>query len=186
MHFDYEKSFIENATGNIEDSFYTALRHQKYNYGEPMHSSANGNGRLFDVIFSYLPRQSEDEIFGKINQVFCQNQIESLQIHMDETAGKIYYSYRNEVFSPSTVTYFHDAVMLTANTALSGADIKAGDYSIISDRELNEINSINDFAICSIVGESLTISGLIWFIASAFFHAFALGLTKVSNTIVGS
>lgn len=155
IRLDRDKSFPENAIENIEDSFYSALRHQRFNYSELTRLFSNPQGRIFDIVFSYLPRQSDEKAFANVNRVFCGSQIESLQLHIDDTAGKIYYSYRDEVFSEKSIQYFHDAAMGVIRTALSQPDIPVKNYAVLSERELAETDSINNTALS--LPEDLTI-----------------------------
>ena len=143
IHLDFEKTFLQNVTENIENSYFSTLRHQRYNYSQLLHDSGGSKKRIYDVIFSYLPKQSDNSTFKNINQVFCRSQVESLQIHVDDNTERIYYSYKDEVFSSLSIMYFHHAVTEIVKTALFDSCLPIKDYNIISKEELIEIDSIN-------------------------------------------
>ena len=114
IELNNEQTFLQNLK-SVEASAFSALRHQKYNYGdvlEDIRKKYNFNERLYDVIISY----QNAKITGNAESTWYHNglQVESLQIHIDDRDSdgffKFQYDYQIEKFTEQDIERLHQNI----------------------------------------------------------------------------
>lgn len=132
-----ESSFADNLE-SIQDSLFSVLRHQKYNYGtllEELRKNYSFSEKLYDVILSY---QNAKVLGGEIETTWYHSgmQTESLQIHIDdrdnESIFRIHYDYLIEKFSEHEIEKIHEHICNILFDALENSDKKLYELEILS------------------------------------------------------
>lgn len=135
-----ENSFAENLE-LVQDSLFSALRHQKYNYGtllEELRKSHDFPEKLYDVILSY---QNAKILGGEIETTWYHSgmQTESLQIHIDDRDGegvfRIHYDYLTEKFSEHEIKKIHEHIYNLLFYAIENSEKKLYELEILSENE---------------------------------------------------
>ena len=139
VELENEKTFSENLT-SVSDSLFSALRHQKFNYGDvlsALRSEFRFEGNLYDIMLSYQNAKIAGENFES-TWYHSGMQTESLQIHIDDRDSegilKIHYDYLIDKFSDSEINRMHEHIFNLLEDAIS-EDKKIPDLNILSQSE---------------------------------------------------
>lgn len=153
IELDNTKSFTENLT-NIEQTLFSILRHQKYNYGEVLSAIRQGYGfteKLYDVMISY---QNATIAGGDSETTWYHSgmQSESLQIHIDDRDNegifRIHYDYLTEKFTEHEIVRLHQHMCNLLFDAIRNDDKKLYELEIVSEEEQKKLlYGFNDTAI---------------------------------------
>lgn len=132
-----ESSFADNLE-SIQDSLFSVLRHQKYNYGtllEELRKNHSFSEKLYDVILSY---QNAKVLGGEIETTWYHSgmQTESLQIHIDDRDSegifRVHYDYLTEKFSEHETEKIHEHICNLLFDAIKNSDKKLYELEILS------------------------------------------------------
>ena len=144
IELDNQKSFAENLS-EIEGTTMSALRHQKYNYGDVLADLRREYGfteKLYDVIISYQNATvAGDGVETTWYHSGCQT--ESLQIHFDDrgNAGifRIHYDYLTDKFTEHEIEMLHEHMLNLLFSAIEHDGKKMYELSIFSDAERQKV-----------------------------------------------
>ena len=153
IELDNTKSFAENLT-NIEQTLFSVLRHQKYNYGEVLSAIRKEYGfaeKLYDVMISY----QNATITGCDSETTWYHsgmQSESLQIHIDdrdnEGVFRIHYDYLMDKFNEHEMDMLHQHICNLLFDAIRNDDKKMYELEILSEEEQKKLlYEFNDTAV---------------------------------------
>lgn len=115
INLDNESAFAENLK-SVETSAFSAMRHQRYNYGDlldELRKSRNFSEKLYDVILSF---QNAKVAGGEVETTWYHGglQGESLQIHIDdrddENIFRVHYDYQTEKFNEHEIGMLHQHI----------------------------------------------------------------------------
>ena len=116
MELDNNASFAENLA-SVKASAYSALMHQKFNYGDVLAELRKEYGfgeRLYDVMISYQ-NASLACTQGSTTWYHSGCQTESLQMHIDDRDNegifRIHYDYLTDLFTESEIQRLHTHIM---------------------------------------------------------------------------
>lgn len=153
IELDNDKSFSENLSG-IEETAFSVLRHQKYNYGDTLAEIRKGYGfseKLYDVVISYQ-NASLNTNGCKTTWYHSGMQTESLQIHIDdrdnEGVFRIHYDYLCSRFSENEIELTHQHILNLLFSAIENDGKKLYELSLLSKAEKQMIlYDFNDTAV---------------------------------------
>ena len=153
IELDNTKSFAENLK-NIEQTLFSVLRHQKFNYGEVLSAIRKEYGfaeKLYDVMISY---QNATITGGDAETTWYHSgmQSESLQIHIDDRDNegifRIHYDYLKEKFNEHEIEMLHQHICNLLIDAIRNDDKKLYELEILSKEEKKKLlYEFNDTAI---------------------------------------
>ena len=153
IELDNKNSFAENLT-NIEQTLFSVLRHQKYNYGEVLSAIRKEHGfteKLYDVMISY---QNAAITGGNSETTWYHSgmQSESLQIHIDdrdcEGIFRIHYDYLVDKFSEYEIEKMHEHICNLLFDAIKDDSRKLYELEILSEDEKHKLLfEFNDTAV---------------------------------------
>ena len=144
LELDNTKSFAENLK-NIEQTLFSVLRHQKYNYGEVLSAIRREYGfseKLYDVMISY---QNATITGGESETTWYHSglQSESLQIHIDDRDNegifRIHYDYLTEKFNEHEIEMLHQHMCNLLFDAIRNDDRKLYELEILSEEEKKKL-----------------------------------------------
>lgn len=153
INLDNESAFAENLK-SVETSAFSAMRHQRYNYGDlldELRKSRNFSEKLYDVILSF---QNAKVAGGEVETTWYHSglQGESLQIHIDdrddENIFRIHYDYQTEKFNEHEIDMLHQHICNLLFDAIKNDRKKPYELSILSAEERQKLlYEFNDTAV---------------------------------------
>ena len=153
IELDNTKSFAENLM-NIEQTLFSVLRHQKFNYGEVLSAIRREyvfSEKLYDVMISY---QNATVTGGDSETTWYHSgmQSESLQIHIDDRDNegifRIHYDYLTDKFDELEIEMLHQHMCNLLFDAIRNDDKKLYELEILSEEEQKKLlYEFNDTAI---------------------------------------
>ena len=153
INLDNESAFAENLK-SVETSAFSAMRHQRYNYGDlldELRKSRNFSEKLYDVILSF---QNAKVAGGEVETTWYHGglQGESLQIHIDdrddENIFRVHYDYQTEKFNEHEIDMLHQHICNLLFDAIKNDRKKPYELSILSAEERQKLlYEFNDTAV---------------------------------------
>ena len=153
INLDNESAFAENLK-SVETSAFSAMRHQRYNYGDlldELRKSRNFSEKLYDVILSF---QNAKVAGGEVETTWYHSglQGESLQIHIDdrddESVFRIHYDYQTEKFNEHEIGMLHQHICNLLFDAIKNDRKKPYELSMLSAEERQKLlYDFNDTAV---------------------------------------
>lgn len=140
INLDNESAFAENLK-SVETSAFSAMRHQRYNYGDlldELRKSRNFSEKLYDVILSF---QNAKVAGGEVETTWYHSglQGESLQIHIDdrddENIFRVHYDYHTEKFNEHEIGMLHQHICKLLFDAIKNDRKKPYELSMLSAEE---------------------------------------------------
>ena len=153
INLDNESAFAENLK-SVETSAFSAMRHQRYNYGDlldELRKNHNFSEKLYDVILSF---QNAKVAGGEVETTWYHSglQGESLQIHIDdrddESVFRIHYDYQTEKFNEHEIGMLHQHICNLLFDAIKKDRKKPYELSMLSAEERQKLlYDFNDTAV---------------------------------------
>ena len=153
INLDNESAFAENLK-SVETSAFSAMRHQRYNYGDlldELRKSRNFSEKLYDVILSF---QNAKVAGGEVETTWYHGglQGESLQIHIDdrddENIFRVHYDYQTEKFNEHEIGMLHQHICNLLFDAIKKDRKKPYELSMLSAEERQKLlYDFNDTAV---------------------------------------
>ena len=153
INLDNESAFAENLK-SVETSAFSAMRHQRYNYGDlldELRKSRNFSEKLYDVILSF---QNAKVAGGEVETTWYHSglQGESLQIHIDdrddESVFRVHYDYQTEKFNEHEIGMLHQHICKLLFDAIKNDRKKPYELSMLSAEERQKLlYDFNDTAV---------------------------------------
>ena len=143
IELDNDKVFAENLV-SVENSVFSAFRHQKYNYGDVLLDVRKEFGfgePLYDVMISYQNATTTGETKSKWYHNGAQ--VESLQIHIHnwncEAALQIDYDYQIEKFTEYEIDNIHKGILNLLFDAIKNDTKKLNQLRLLNTKAFNRI-----------------------------------------------
>ena len=153
INLDNESAFAGNLK-SVETSAFSAMRHQRYNYGDlldELRKNHNFSEKLYDVILSF---QNAKVAGGEVETTWYHSglQGESLQIHIDdrddESVFRIHYDYQTEKFNEHEIGMLHQHICNLLFDAIKNDRKKPYELSMLSAEERQKLlYDFNDTAV---------------------------------------
>ncbi len=148
IQIDDELNFVELAQTVYKNQF-SVLRHHKYPYYKMLDfikEKYNISTGLFDMVISYQNARDNSktsEIEYSTNWPFNGYVSNNLDIHiydMDDTGIlKIFYDYRNDLFTEEDITDIHTRILFIIDQIINTPNISLKDLEIITKKEKNDL-----------------------------------------------
>ena len=153
INLDNESAFAENLK-SVETSAFSAMRHQRYNYGDlldELRKSHNFSEKLYDVILSF---QNAKVAGGEVETTWYHSglQGESLQIHIDDRDSegifRVHYDYLTEKFAEDEIEKIHRHICNLLFDGIANPNKKLHELNILTPEEQQKLlYTFNDTAV---------------------------------------
>ena len=153
INLDNESAFAENLK-SVETSAFSAMRHQRYNYGDlldELRKSRNFSEKLYDVILSF---QNAKVAGGEVETTWYHSglQGESLQIHIDDRDSegifRVHYDYLTEKFAEDEIEKIHRHICNLLFDGIANPNKKLHELNILTPEEQQKLlYTFNDTAV---------------------------------------
>lgn len=144
IELDNTKDFVENLS-KIKNAAYSALRHQKFNYGDVLtaiRKEYSFTEKLYDVLISY----QNATIAGaecETTWYYSGEQTENLEIHIDDRDNegifRIHYDYMIDKFSENEINLLHQHIENLLFDAIENEDKKPYELEMLTADEKNKL-----------------------------------------------
>ena len=146
IELNNDNAFSINAE-SVQDSVFSVLRHQKYNYGDildELRRNFNFGEKLYDVMLSYQNAKiTNGEDNFESTWYHCGMQTESLQIHIDDRDNEgiltIHYDYLTEKFSEHDIELLHEHIFNILFDAIENDGKKIYELNILTEDEKQKL-----------------------------------------------